>query len=135
MESVTATNFAAFSSFNETPISTLSSTAASLATSHANRHTQSIYDDHEHCDQTPKSNGCEKGLLGSLGSGLIDCVSACNDLLNTRLISSVGQIFNKCGPCGRLTHFGADLAGYATFKSVAGIGEALGGKGSPGLSL
>jgi hypothetical protein len=80
-------------------------------------------------DQSADSN--MKSVNSLIGSAMIDCVSRSNDFLNTPLISSVGQLFNLAGPCGRLCHVLPDLAGYAVSKAVAGVGRALGGTGSP----
>ncbi|WP_168795088.1 hypothetical protein [Paraburkholderia aromaticivorans] len=77
------------------------------------------------------ANAGGKGVMSSIGSVIIGCVSKCNDLLNSPLVSSVGQIFNKFGLCGQLCHLVPDLGGYAVSKAVAGFGEALGGTGSP----
>lgn len=79
--------------------------------------------------QSARAGG--KGVLGSIGSALIGCVSKSNDLLNTPLVSSVGQLFNKFGLCGKLCHIVPDLCGYAFSKVATGVGQALGGTGSP----
>jgi hypothetical protein len=78
-----------------------------------------------------RADACSKGIASSIGNAIIGCVSKVNDLLNTPLISSLGQTFNKFGPVGQLIHLVPDLGGYAASKATAGVGEALGGSGSP----
>lgn len=84
------------------------------------------------CGKSDKSaDASAKDAMSSIGSAIIGGVSKCNDLLNTPLVSSVGQIFNKFGLCGKLCHLAPDLGGYAVSRMVAGVGKALGGTGSP----
>jgi hypothetical protein len=99
----------------------------------AHRHSSCASDktDHVRGKHGNADNACGTGVLSSIGSAIIGCVSKGNELLNTPLISSVGQIFNQFGICGRACHLAPDLAGYAVSKLAIGIGKALGGTGSP----
>ncbi|MNG82881.1 hypothetical protein [Serratia inhibens] len=72
--------------------------------------------------------GLISGAVGFVGDVVIDTVKLSNDVLNTRTISSVGQVFNAVG-LGSI-HNAADSIGYAAFKTVAGVGSLLGGDAS-----
>lgn len=79
-------------------------------------------------------NAAEIGQVsgaGFLGNALYGAVSAANQVLNTPLISSVGQAFNRLGPVGVLIHRTADTGGYLAFLAVASVGTAFGGSGAP----
>ncbi|CAI1753875.1 hypothetical protein AB6864_11665 [Serratia proteamaculans] len=72
--------------------------------------------------------GIISDTVGFAGDVVIDTVKLSNDALNTRTISSVGQVFNAVGLGG--IHNVADSLGYAAFKTVAGVGSLLGGDAS-----
>ncbi len=69
--------------------------------------------------------GIISDTLGFVGDTIVDAVKVSNDVLNTRLVSSVGQTFNAVGLGG--IHYLADSLGYAAFKTVADVGGLLGG--------
>lgn len=68
------------------------------------------------------------GLLGNLlGSVLHTANVVVNEVLNTPIISSVGQAFNLLGPVGQGIHQAADTAGYLVFTAVESVATAVGG--------
>lgn len=66
-------------------------------------------------------------LLGSLGTALYGANYAVNSVLNTPLISSVGQTFNLFPPVGTAIHQAADTGGYVVFRGAEALSAALGG--------
>lgn len=72
------------------------------------------------------------GLLGSLvGSTLHTANVVTNQVLNTAVISSVGQTFNLLGPVGVAIHSAADTGGFAVFQAVEAVATAVGGPQGP----
>mgnify|MGYP006934742174 CR=1 FL=1 len=68
------------------------------------------------------------GPLGSLIGGVLHGANVLiNQVLNTPLVSSVGQTFNQFGPIGTGIHQAADTAGYAVFRGLEGLATAIGG--------
>lgn len=68
------------------------------------------------------------GLFGSLVGGALHTANvAVNNVLNTPLISSVGQTFNQLGPVGVGIHAAADTGGYLVFQGVEAVATAVGG--------
>jgi hypothetical protein len=74
--------------------------------------------------------GRSGGFFGGIGDSIINADNAMNRMLNSRMLSSVGQTFNKIGFGLPLVHLAADSLGYAAFKGIEGLGRMLGGKGS-----
>nr|WP_315208515.1 hypothetical protein [uncultured Albidiferax sp.] len=72
------------------------------------------------------------GLFGSLiGKTLHTANVVTNQILNTAVISSVGQTFNLLGPVGVAIHVAADTGGYAVFQAVEAVATAVGGPQGP----
>ena len=60
-----------------------------------------------------------------IGDGIIGAVNGFNQILNTPIISSVGQVFSAVGL--GLVHQAADSTGLAASKVGVALGRALGG--------
>jgi hypothetical protein len=72
------------------------------------------------------------GFFGSLiGSTLHTANVLTNQILNTAVISSVGQTFNLLGPVGIGIHAAADTGGYLVFQTVEAVATAVGGPQGP----
>lgn len=72
------------------------------------------------------------GLFSSLiGSTLHTANVLTNQILNTAVISSVGQTFNLLGPVGTGIHVAADTGGYLLFQTVEAVAVALDGPQDP----
>lgn len=62
---------------------------------------------------------------GFIGNTLIGTANVFNQVLNTRLISSVGEVFSGVGL--GLVHQVADTTGLVASKALVGLGRLLGG--------
>ena len=62
---------------------------------------------------------------GLVGNTLIGTVNVFNQVLNTKLISSVGEVFSGVGL--GLVHQVADTTGLVASKTLVGLGRLLGG--------
>lgn len=71
-------------------------------------------------------SGADAGLA-PLGNLLYAFDYGINQILNTPLISSVGQTFNKFGLLGTAIHFTADSLGYLVFKDLELLAKGIGG--------
>lgn len=70
------------------------------------------------------------GSFNILGNALIGAAALANNILNTPLISSVGQVFSAIGGPLTVIHQAADSTGYAASLATVSLGKALGGTGS-----
>ncbi len=90
-------------------------------------------EEHGNARTRPGRNRRSRRGLTDIGEryfSLIDGVAAVNDLLNTPIVSWIGQTADRIGFGLKEVHFTADAIGYAASKAAANLGAALGGTGS-----